>query len=228
MRLKRIGLVSLSLLLLVLPAALANHGDIHAKCVGNQPVITARPPGTENVVVTCRDGVPEFMVDPGPVATYNPVRGTPQQLPPDFAGWVTVWLNGHPLRTPYNPTRGVFEPGAYLAKSTGRVMMPVRFFTEAFGGQVDWKQDELRARLMMPERSLLLMFYVGSLDSINGGRIIRLDQAPLLFQGRVFVPARFLLEGFGAQITWDHFNRSARVTVPGATCSNSVYCGEVR
>jgi hypothetical protein len=93
MRLKRIGLVSLSLLLLVLPPALANQGDIHARCVGNQPVITERPPGTENVVVTCRDGVPEFMVDPGPIATYNPVRGPQQQLPPDFAGWVTVWRN---------------------------------------------------------------------------------------------------------------------------------------
>lgn len=82
--------------LLALPAwqtAQAHHGDIHAYCQGNQPVIKSRPPGTEHVTVICRDGLPEFMVAPAPVPTWDPVtQSAPAATPPDFAGWVTVWM----------------------------------------------------------------------------------------------------------------------------------------
>ncbi|HYG59987.1 MAG TPA: hypothetical protein VD902_18125, partial [Symbiobacteriaceae bacterium] len=89
-----------------IPDAAANHGDIHARCDGDKPVVTQRPPGTEHVKVICRDGFPEFMVEQV-VPTYDPVsQALPKATPPDFGGWVTVFLNGQPLRTPYDPIRG--------------------------------------------------------------------------------------------------------------------------
>lgn len=211
------------------PAAGAHHGDIHATCNGDTPVVSIRPPGTEHIQVVCRDGLPEFVVNPGNIATYDPVsQAKPQATPPDFGGWVTVWLNGKPLKTPYDPIRGVQEPGAYLAASTGRVMMPIRFFTEAFGGQADWNQQEKRARLVMIDRSKVLMVWPGQTQASVNLDVVKLDQTPVVFQERLFVPVRFLAEGFGAEVKWDHANRSARITMAGASCANPVYCGEVR
>lgn len=81
-----------ALLLSGAESAFANHGDIHATCVGDVPVITSRPPGTEHIQVICVRGLPEFQVAPETVPTYDPVRqGGPMPIPPDFGGWVTVW-----------------------------------------------------------------------------------------------------------------------------------------
>jgi|GEM_PF-3280812 len=211
------------------PQASANHGDIHATCNGNQPVVTQRPKGAEHVTVVCVDGIPEFTVTPAPVPTYDPItQARPQQVPPDFGGWVTVWLNGHPLVTPYDPIRGLQEPGPYLAKSTGRVMMPVRFFTEAFGGKVEWDQAQFRATLRMDGRGKSVQLWLNKKEAQVGATKANLDQKPVLFLDRMFVPVRFLGEGFGAQVTWDNANSSVRVELSGARCASTVYCGEVR
>lgn len=223
------GLIVGAIALSVGPLVIANHGDIHAYCDGDQPVITSRPPGTEHVAVECLNGLPEFMVILPPVPTYDPVtESLTQAIPPDFGGWVTVWLNGRPLTTPYDPVRGIQEPGAYLAASTGRVMMPVRFFTEAFGGEVHWHHEMRRARLFMHSRGKVIQLWIDRNDATVGTGIAYLDQPPVLFLERMFVPVRFLAEGFEADVTWDHGNRSVRVELPGAQCSNPIYCGEVR
>lgn len=211
-----------------LPDAVAHHGDIHARCDGDRPIILQQPPGTEYVKVVCRNGFPEFMVEPV-VPTYDPVsQALPKQIPPDFAGWVTVYLNGRALKTPYDPIRGVQEPGAYLAASTGRVMMPVRFFTEAFGGEVDWSQAQRKARLQLPTGSKLIQLWLDEDKGLVGLKSLPLDQKPVLFLDRMFVPVRFLTEGFGGQVEWNHSNRSAHIQLNGLQCSSSVYCGEVR
>lgn len=210
-----------------LPVAMANHGDIHARCNGETPVITVRPPGTEHIQVVCVDGVPEYVVTPEPVFAYDPVKQSlPRATPPDFGGWVTVFLNGRLLKTPYDPVRGVQEPGPYLAASTGRVMMPVRFFTEAFGGQVEWNQPDLRAQLQMPGRSQAITLWLTQNQGMVGFRSFDLDQKPVLFLDRMFIPVRFLTEGFSGEVTWDHGNRSARVQLSGVSCDNAVYCGK--
>lgn len=219
--------LSAALLLAAAGPVWANHGDIHARCVNGEPVVTVRPPGTEYVKVICRGGLPRFMVEPEAPPTFDPVTSTRlQPTPPDFGGWVTVWLNGQPLVAPYDPVRQVQEPSAYLSASTGRVMMPVRFFTAAFGGEVDWSHSARRAKLALGGQ--LLQIWVESDYAMINAYVARLDQPPVLFQGRLFVPVRFLMEGFGAQVEWDHGNRSARVTLAGATCGHPVYCGEVR
>lgn len=217
----------LALAVALVPDALANHGDIHARCEGNTPVVIVRPAGTEHVKVVCTDGVPEYVVEAEPVFAYDPVKQSlPRATPPDFGGWVTVWLNGRLLRTPYDPVRGVQEPGPYLAASTGRVMMPVRFFTEAFGGQVEWSQPELRAQLKMPGRSQTINLWLTQNQGMVGLKTVALDQKPVLFLDRMFVPVRFLTEGFGGEVTWEHSNRSAMVEMRGVTCVNAVYCGK--
>lgn len=207
------------------PAAAA---DIRARCDGNTPVILERPPGTEHVKVICNRGIPEFMVEPdAPIPVIDPVKsGRSAAMPADWGGWVTVWLNGRPLKTPYDPVRAVPEPGAYLAKTSGRVMMPVRFFTEAFSGRVIWDASKREAILYLQGKQVLLQ--ADKAEAKVDGKVVKLDQKPVIFQDRLFLPVRFLLESFKGKVEWDHTNRSARVELVGATCSSPTYCGEVR
>jgi hypothetical protein len=216
-----------TLLLVVQPIVQSRHGDIHATCVNGIPVIRERPLGTEHVTVTCVRGMPEFAVSPDPVPTYDPItQSQPVAIPPDFGGWVTVWLNGRPLRTPYDPVRGLQEPGAYVSASTGRVMIPVRFFTAAFGGVVEWDEHERHARLFLGSK--MVQVWAAQRRAMFNFIATELDQPSVIFQDRLFVPVRFLMEGFGASVAWDHTNRSAKVTLANASCVHNVYCGEVR
>lgn len=104
--------------------------------------------------------------------------------------------------------------------------MPVRFFTQAFGGTVAWEQEQRRARLALKDRTLQVR--VGEPYGFINGKMVALDQSAVLFMDRVFVPVRFLVEGFTGQVAWDHFNRSVRVQLEGVACINTVYCGEAR
>jgi hypothetical protein len=211
---------------LLAPAPVA-AADIRARCDGNTAVILARPAGTEHVQVICRDGIPEFMVDPGPIPVLDPAKaGRTAAIPHDWGGWVTVWLNSRPLKTPYDPARALVEPGAYLAKSTGRVMMPVRFFTEAFQGRVIWDATRREAVLYLQGKQVIIQ--ADRPEATIAGRPVPLEQRPVIFQDRLFVPVRFLLESFNGKVNWDQANRSVRVELVDVTCGSPVYCGEVR
>jgi hypothetical protein len=137
-----------------------------------------------------------------------------------------IWINGRPLKPPFNPLRGYQEPGPFVTAGAGRVLMPVRFFTEALGGTVTWDGAADRVTLQWQGRQVVLR--IGEGTALVGGRPVALDQPPLLFLDRTFVPARFLLEFFGARVDWDRAGLSARIELPGAACISTLYCGETR
>lgn len=83
---------ALAMLLVASAPAAARHGDIHARCNGDKPVVTERPPGMEDVLVICRNGAPDFMLT-APIVPYYRPADHPVRLPDDFAGWVLVWIN---------------------------------------------------------------------------------------------------------------------------------------
>jgi hypothetical protein len=220
--------VAAAVALWALPNAGANHGDIHAVCEQNDvALIIQRPPGTEHVRVICRDGTPEYFMEIGEVPAYQPERQPlPAAMPDDFGGWATVTLNGRTLHVPYDPFRGIPEPGAYLAASTGRVLMPVRFFTEALGGQVQWWPEYRQVQLTMPGRDWPVTLWLGEDYARQGDTYVPLDQRPVLFLDRTFVPVRFLVEAFGGEVVWDEASRTVRIELDGLTCDNRIYCGE--
>ncbi|HLN63563.1 MAG TPA: copper amine oxidase N-terminal domain-containing protein [Symbiobacteriaceae bacterium] len=216
--------------LVALPLALANHGDIHAVCQGDMAIVLFRPPGTENVRVVCVNGEPTFFMSLPEVPAYNPIAQAPKApaQPDDFDGWVTVTLNGRTLLAPFDPLRGMKEPGPYLTASTGRVLMPVRFFTEALGGQVEWWNDARRVRLTLPNRPRPIILWLDEDQALVGARQVDVDQRPVLFQDRTFVPVRFLVESFGGTVQWDQATRTARIELDGLACQSSTLCGEMR
>lgn len=210
---------------------------IDGACVAGVPQIQG-PPGAEwrlqaaGASVGCGPGG-ELLITYPARPVLPPPGGVPdlrerlRPIPPDFGGWVYLWVNGRPLRMPLrHPVTGAFEPDAYLVQSTNRTVMPIRFFTEAIGGQVEWQQAGAVAVLRYGGREVRLA--IGSREARVDGRPVALDQPAFLWLDRTMIPTRFLMEAFGANVRWDPLHNAVWVDLPGAVCMDDGSCGPAR
>jgi hypothetical protein len=187
-------------------------------------VITERPPGNDDRTVHCNGNY--FVVKGPPLQFrngYDP-REVAYPVPPaqDFGGWVGVEVNGKKVPVPFNPEATRAEPPPFLLKSTGRVLIPIRFFTEAIGGEVAWDPAGV---VTLRLGDLPVVLRIGEATAQVGERTISLDQPALIHQERTFVPLRFVMETFGATVHWYEKHHVAQVTLRGPLCRNPVYCG---
>lgn len=208
--------------------------SISGHCAGGQPQLdpqTQERLAGQGAQVRCSPGgalvitYPAAPVQPAPGRQIEPPQSRYRLLPEDSDGVVFIWINGVPLRTP--PARdGGFEPDAFVVRSSGRTVMPIRFITEAIGGEVKWDPASQGVTLRWGDREVRLT--IGSTAATVNGRPITIDQPPFLWQDRTFVPTRFLMEAFGAQVQWDPANSSVLVNLPGARCLSQALCGQPR
>ena len=77
-------------------------------------MVTERPRGSEQVIVTCYKGAPEYSLPDLNVPYYRP-SDHPMVVPDDFAGWVLVWINAS--QTPliwYKEGESIAQPSFWL------------------------------------------------------------------------------------------------------------------
>jgi hypothetical protein len=78
-------------------------------------------------------------------------------------------------------------------------MIPLRIVTEGLGAQVDW----------VGETNTVLINHAGTSMSLVVGEDLGLDAngdslgAAVNISGTVFVPARYVIEALGANVSWD-------------------------
>lgn len=82
----------------------------------------------------------------------------------------------------------------------GRTLVPFRFIGEAFGAAIEWDNLVKQIRLSLPSKDIKLVLTVNQKTALVNQEKIQLDVPPLIFQGRVFVPIRFVAETFGANV----------------------------
>ncbi len=88
----------------------------------------------------------------------------------------------------------------------GRVMLPYRAIAERLGARVSW--DSRTRAVTVSKGNDVMQLTVGQTAATNRGNNITLDAAPLLVDGRVLVPLRFLGEGLGYSVSWDGASRA--------------------
>jgi hypothetical protein len=81
-----------------------------------------------------------------------------------------------------------------------RLMFPVRFFAEALGYNVEW-QPETETIVLTDDKTRLIL-QIGSTDMIKNGKTIEMDVAPIICNGRTYLPIRYIGEGFGYTVVW--------------------------
>jgi hypothetical protein len=95
----------------------------------------------------------------------------------------------------------------------GRVFVPVRYLGDALGANVGWSPDNKTVGLTKntPPAVVFGVELVIGIKTITyqgsglpqQGDSIAMDVAPLVRNGRTYLPARYVAEAFGRTVTWD-------------------------
>ncbi|HIE12287.1 MAG TPA: hypothetical protein EYP63_02480, partial [Desulfotomaculum sp.] len=94
----------------------------------------------------------------------------------------------------------------------GRTQVPVRHLSYALGltdQEIGW--DPVRRRVTLTRGPTCVELIIGQPVIIVNGTEREMDVAPLIVQGRTFLPARYVAEAFGAAVAWDEATRTVRV-----------------
>ena len=94
----------------------------------------------------------------------------------------------------------------------GKMMVPVRFVSEYLGVKTDWKKGMRRATFTTnaPVRRTIVMTAGSTRATLNGeGRA--LETAPMVKDGRLFLPLRDVERFFGAQVVYNPRNQTVFV-----------------
>ncbi|NRS17104.1 copper amine oxidase N-terminal domain-containing protein [Brevibacillus sp. HB1.4B] len=82
----------------------------------------------------------------------------------------------------------------------GRALVPVRAISSALKAEVNWKPETRTVEISRGEKSITL--YLDKKEATVDGKTISLDTAPVLKNGRVFLPLRFISEQLNAEVKW--------------------------
>ncbi|MDI6860708.1 MAG: stalk domain-containing protein [Caldisericia bacterium] len=95
----------------------------------------------------------------------------------------------------------------------GRTMVPLRFIAEAFGANVEWIPETKGINITLQLKSAVhtIGLQVGNPTAIVDGQVVTLDVAPVIVNGRTFVPLRFVAEAFGAKVDWNSLYQTVTI-----------------
>ncbi len=81
-----------------------------------------------------------------------------------------------------------------------RTMVPVRAISEAFGAEVGWNGDIREVTIRLDGTEIRL--YVDNTEAQVNGAAVTLDSAPVIVEGRTFVPLRFVGEALSCNVNY--------------------------
>lgn len=97
---------------------------------------------------------------------------------------------------------------AYLDKTNDRVMVPIRYISENLGANINYYQRKgtNTSGILIGAIDVLVELDINSTKAkINNGgvdSIVNLDSPAILFDGRTYVPIRFVSETLGLDVDW--------------------------
>ena len=84
-----------------------------------------------------------------------------------------------------------------------RTMVPVRIISELLGGTVGWNPANRMITIVIDQKILTM---------IVDQTIIGFDAAPVILEGRTYVPIRFIAEAIGADVGWNAVTQQITIT----------------
>jgi len=125
---------------------------------------------------------------------------------------ITVVLNIGKKEAMVDGEKRILDVAPYIDSTTNRTLVPLRFISEAFGGKVDWDAQNKTITISINSNNIILQ--VGNLDAFVNGKFVKLEQSPVVKEGRTMVPIRFISESLGAQVSWDGVSNTITIVLP--------------
>jgi hypothetical protein len=85
--------------------------------------------------------------------------------------------------------------------SSGRTLVPVRYLADALGATTNW--DATTQKVTINKGGATIELTINSTTITTNGISSQMDAAPLLVNGRTFLPARDIAEALGYTVEWD-------------------------
>jgi hypothetical protein len=96
--------------------------------------------------------------------------------------------------------------------SNGRIFVPVRYLAEAMGTQASW--DAATRTVTLTKGGTTIGMTIGSATLTVNGITSWSDVAPMIRDGRSFLPGRWVAEAFGCTVSWDEATQTMTVLPP--------------
>ena len=90
--------------------------------------------------------------------------------------------------------------GAPPQMQGSRILVPVRGVFEKLGARLSWNPRSLTVTATRGDSTTVVT--VGKADATIDGQIANVGTTPILAEGRVMVPLRFLAQALGATVEW--------------------------
>lgn len=94
-----------------------------------------------------------------------------------------------------------------------RIMVPIRGVFEKFGARLTW--DPKAQTVTAVRDGSTVVVTVGKNDATINGNAAKVGTPPIVAEGRVMVPLRFLAQSLGAKVEWLGADRTVAITTGG-------------
>lgn len=115
---------------------------------------------------------------------------------------IQMQVNGQPVESDVSP---------FIEND--RTYVPVRFVTEALGGDVQFDTETYGtpAVLVYGDDGMWLTLFIGYRKALFGEGVMANDVPPIIKNGRTMVPIRFIASYLGCEIGWDQNTRTVYI-----------------
>lgn len=92
---------------------------------------------------------------------------------------------------------------------SSRIMVPLRFISDAFGANTIWEQKTKTITITRISKTIIMK--LGDDTAMVDGKQVSLDVMPTISDGRTLIPIRAISDFFGATTSWNSQTRTARI-----------------
>ncbi len=166
-------------------------------------IVAASWGGHRVLLAASQAGIYRLIYQPGDVQPSQPAQpgqpAQPQAAPATFTvGQSSFTVNG---------VVNYSDAAPFIAGE--RVYVPVRYLGQALGADTYWDGDVQQVTLKKDR--VLVYLIVGKPQIIVAGNATPLDVAPLVRDGRTYLPARYVAEAFGYTATWNAVSQTVTI-----------------
>lgn len=118
------------------------------------------------------------------------------------------WLNNNSYSI--NGNQLIMDEDSFIAN--GRIFLPIRYLAYACGltdNSIKWDQNSDTVTLTKDNTTVSLALGSSGLD-VNGN-YTNMDVTPLNVNGHIFIPARWVAQAYGYNVSWDQTNRTVTI-----------------